>query len=68
MSTQRTQYGLEAKVRYIKYEDGNEIGTDFAYGFAKHMHDALPAATFIDFTGTPVESNDRNSKAVFVKI
>ncbi|WP_295673527.1 type I restriction endonuclease subunit R [uncultured Mucilaginibacter sp.] len=61
----RTQYGFEAKVRYIKDEAGNEIGTDIAYGFAKHMHDALPAATFIGFTGTPVESNDRNTKAVF---
>jgi len=61
----RTQYGFEAKVKYIKDEDGNEIGTDIAYGFAKHMHDALPAATFIGFTGTPVESNDRNTKAVF---
>lgn len=61
----RTQYGFEAKVKYIKDEEGNEIGTDIAYGFAKHMHDALPAATFIGFTGTPVESNDRNTKAVF---
>lgn len=61
----RTQYGFEAKVRYIKDDAGIEIGTDIAYGFAKHMHDALPAATFIGFTGTPVESNDRNTQAVF---
>ena len=61
----RTQYGFEAKVRYIKDDAGIDIGTDIAYGFAKHMHDALPAATFIGFTGTPVESNDRNTQAVF---
>ena len=61
----RTQYGFEAKVRYIKDEAGNEIGTDIAYGFAKHMHDALPSATFIGFTGTPVETTDKNTKSVF---
>ena len=61
----RTQYGFEAKVRYIKDDEGNEIGTDIAYGFAKHMHDALPNATFIGFTGTPVETTDKNTKAVF---
>lgn len=61
----RTQYGFEAKVKYIKDEHGNEIGTDIGYGFAKHMHDALPSATFIGFTGTPVESTDKNTKSVF---
>jgi type I restriction enzyme R subunit len=61
----RTQYGFEAKVKYIKDKEGNEIGTDIGYGFAKHMHDALPNATFIGFTGTPVESTDKNTKAVF---
>ena len=61
----RTQYGFEAKVKYIYDKDGNEIGTDLAYGFAKHMHDALPNATFVGFTGTPVESTDKNTQAVF---
>ncbi|RYY49291.1 MAG: type I restriction endonuclease subunit R [Chitinophagaceae bacterium] len=61
----RTQYGFEAKVRYVKDAAGNEIGNETTYGFAKHMHDALPAATFIGFTGTPVESNDKNTQAVF---
>jgi len=61
----RTQYGFEAKVKYVKDKDGNEIGTDISYGFAKHMHDALPNATFIGFTGTPVEKTDKNTQAVF---
>lgn len=61
----RTQYGFEAKTRFIKDKDGNEIGTEITYGFAKHMHDALPNATFVGFTGTPVESTDKNTKAVF---
>lgn len=61
----RTQYGFEAKVKSVKDKEGREIGSEIAYGFAKHMHDALPNATFIGFTGTPVESTDRNTKAVF---
>jgi type I restriction enzyme, R subunit len=61
----RTQYGFEAKTRYIKDKEGKEVGSKIAYGFAKHMHDALPKATFIGFTGTPVELTDRNTKSVF---
>ncbi len=38
---------------------------DFIDGFAKHMRDALPNASFIAFTGTPVDLTDRNTRAVF---
>ena len=38
---------------------------DFIDGFARHMRDALPNASFIGFTGTPVESADANTRAVF---
>ena len=38
---------------------------DFIDGFARHLHDALPQASFIGFTGTPIETNDKNTKAVF---
>ncbi|MBN1535546.1 MAG: type I restriction endonuclease subunit R [Anaerolineales bacterium] len=38
---------------------------DFIDGYAKHMRDALPNASFIGFTGTPIEKEDRNTKAVF---
>lgn len=61
----RTQYGFEAKTKYLKDKEGNEIGTKTGYGFAKHMRDALPNATFIGFTGTPVELTDRNTKTIF---
>ncbi|HPB25199.1 MAG TPA: type I restriction endonuclease subunit R [Bacteroidales bacterium] len=61
----RTQYGFEAKTKYITDKNGTEIGSKIAYGFAKHMRDALPNATFIGFTGTPVELTDRNTKTVF---
>ena len=53
----RTQYGFKAK---IDKETGN-----IKYGFAKYTRDALPNATYIGFTGTPIEKTDRNTPAVF---
>ena len=38
---------------------------DFIDGFARHMRDALPHASFIGFTGTPIELRDANTRAVF---
>jgi type I restriction enzyme R subunit len=38
---------------------------DFIDGFARHMRDALPNASFVAFTGTPLEREDRNTRAVF---
>jgi type I restriction enzyme R subunit len=38
---------------------------DFIDGFARHMRDALPHASFIGFTGTPIEKTDANTQAVF---
>jgi type I restriction enzyme R subunit len=38
---------------------------DFIDGFARHMRDALPNASFIGFTGTPIEKEDKNTQAVF---
>lgn len=60
----RTQYGFNAKLRDIK-ENGEVVGQRIAYGFAKYVRDALPNATFIGFTGTPVEKQDANTPAVF---
>jgi len=61
----RTQYGFDAKIRNIKDESGEVVGQRIAYGFAKYIRDALPNATFIGFTGTPVEKKDANTPAVF---
>ena len=61
----RTQYGFNAKIRDIKDQNNQVIGQRIAYGFAKYMRDALPNATFIGFTGTPVEKQDANTPAVF---
>ncbi len=53
----RTQYGFKAKT-------DKETG-EISYGFAKYMRDALPNATYIGFTGTPIENTDVNTPAVF---
>lgn len=61
----RTQYGFKAKT--IDHRDENKlvIGKKIVYGFAKYMRDALPNATYLGFTGTPIESTDVNTPAVF---
>ena len=61
----RTQYGFKAKVIDDKDDKGNVIGKKIVYGFAKYMRDALPNATYLGFTGTPIESTDVNTPAVF---
>lgn len=61
----RTQYGFKAKNVDDKDESGNVIGTKTVYGFAKYMRDALPNATYLGFTGTPIENTDVNTPAVF---
>jgi len=52
----RSQYGF-----------GETLAADgtLKAGLAKHMRDALPNATYLGFTGTPIESNDKSTKAVF---
>lgn len=61
----RTQYGFKAKTVEEKNEAGEVIGQKIVYGFAKYMRDALPYATYLGFTGTPIESTDVNTPAVF---
>lgn len=51
----RSQYGFSARIE----------GNKFKVGYAQHMRDALPNATFVAFTGTPVDSADKNTRLVF---
>ena len=55
----RSQYGFKANV--IQTREGLKTN----YGFAKYLRDALPKASFIGFTGTPVEKEDVSTRAVF---
>jgi type I restriction enzyme R subunit len=55
----RTQYGFDAKLK------GKADEERYQAGYAQHLRDALPNATFVAFTGTPVSSEDRDTRAVF---
>ncbi|MFZ2315821.1 MAG: type I restriction endonuclease subunit R [Gammaproteobacteria bacterium] len=55
----RTQYGFSAE---FKGKAGKE---KYTVGYAQHLRDALPNATFVAFTGTPVSTEDRDTRAVF---
>lgn len=61
----RTQYGFSARTIDEKDETGTVIGKKVVYGFAKYLRDALPNATYLGFTGTPIEATDVNTPAVF---
>ena len=61
----RTQYGFKAKAVEVRNEADEVIGSEIKYGFAKYLRDALPNATYIGFTGTPIELSDKNTPAVF---
>ena len=57
----RSQYGHKARIKVQK--DGER--TTLEYGYAKYMRDAVPNATFVAFTGTPISSKDKDTRAVF---
>jgi len=57
----RSQYGFKAHIQID--EENNEAKT--VYGNAKYMRDALPNASYIGFTGTPIETTDKSTPAVF---
>jgi type I restriction enzyme R subunit len=75
----RTQYGFEAKMKTVKAPQeatsnqptrkvadiSGDYKTQFQVGYAQHLRDALPNATFVAFTGTPVSSADHDTRAVF---
>lgn len=52
----RTQYGLKGKIT-----KKNKL----RYGFAKYLRDALPKASFLGFTGTPIDFADKSTRAIF---
>ncbi|BBP94893.1 DEAD/DEAH box helicase [Burkholderia sp. SFA1] len=58
----RSQYGFDAR---LPNTDGKGESTAVRYGYAQYLRDALPEATFVAFTGTPVSLDDRDTRAVF---
>ncbi|MEM6468307.1 MAG: type I restriction endonuclease subunit R, partial [Planctomycetota bacterium] len=62
----RSQYGLKARLKQIKDKETGEVtGAKYVFGYAKHMRDALPGASFIGFTGTPIDKEDKDTRGVF---
>ncbi|OTE95636.1 DEAD/DEAH box helicase [Crenothrix sp. D3] len=61
----RTQYGFAARTIDEKNANGDVIGKKVVYGFAKYLRDALPSATYLGFTGTPIEKTDVNTPKIF---
>ena len=55
----RSQYGFKAQLK------GDESATSVRYGYAQYLREALPNATFVAFTGTPVSTEDKDTRAVF---
>lgn len=60
----RTQYGFSASLKVPDFKLA-EASARYQVGYAQHLRDALPNATFVAFTGTPVSSEDRDTRAVF---
>lgn len=60
----RTQYGFSASLKTTDLKVA-EASARYQVGYAQHLRDALPNATFVAFTGTPVSSEDRDTRAVF---
>ncbi|WP_461672460.1 type I restriction endonuclease subunit R [Priestia megaterium] len=56
----RTQYGIDAKYDLTTGEQ--------KYGYAKYLRDALPNATFVAFTGTPIETTDKSTTGLFGEV
>ncbi len=61
----RGHYGLYETVHYEKNINTNEMEAVFKYGVEKYIRDALPNATFIGFTGTPVSTKDKQTTDIF---
>lgn len=61
----RGHYGIYETVHYVRDNDSKEIEAVFKYGVEKYIRDALPNATFIGFTGTPISTKDKQTTDIF---
>lgn len=64
----RGHYGLYETVHYKVNEETEEINAIFKYGIEKYIREALPNATFIGFTGTPVSTKEKQTTDIFGEI
>ncbi|TWD38688.1 type I restriction enzyme R subunit [Vibrio crassostreae] len=61
----RSQYGNKSKMVEVKDKSGTVTAHKYVYGYSKYMRDALPNASFIGFTGTPIAMDDKDTRGVF---
>ena len=61
----RSQYGHKGRFVKVKDKDGNVTGNKLVFGFSEYMRNALPNASFIGFTGTPIALEDKDTCTVF---
>jgi len=61
----RSQYGNKARLVDVKDSDGVVVNQKYVFGYSKYLRDALPSASFIGFTGTPIAMDDKDTRAVF---
>lgn len=61
----RGHYGIYETVHYVKDKETDEMEAVFKYGVEKYIREALPNATFIGFTGTPVSTKDKQTTDIF---
>ena len=64
----RSQYGFKARLQGVEDSSGmmgTVLNTAVRYGYAHYLREALPNATFVAFTGTPISSEDKDTRAVF---
>ncbi len=61
----RSQYGNKARLIDVKNAAGEVVSQKYVFGYSKYMRDALPNASFIGFTGTPIAMDDKDTRAVF---
>ena len=61
----RGHYGLYETVHYEKNKETDEMEAVFKYGVEKYIREAMPNATFIGFTGTPVSTKDKQTTDIF---
>lgn len=61
----RSQYGNKARLVNVKDDNGAVVGQRYVYGYSKYMRDAMPNASFIGFTGTPIDIDDKDTRSVF---
>lgn len=64
----RSQYGFKARLQGVEDATGvmgTVLNTAVRYGYAHYLREALPNATFVAFTGTPISTDDKDTRAVF---